>query len=73
MIVIELGEFFLKTFSLSDSDDKVSGFLVFVGETLDQVPMVENVLRESFSLGKTSKETGEAERFSDGEISFDLG
>ena len=48
------------------------GFLVDKGETLNEFPMVEHVLRESLSLSITSQETGEAERLSDWQIGFDL-
>lgn len=60
-VIGNLGHFGLESFSLSDAKDQVLSFLVNQGETLDNFPMVKDVLGESLSLGVSSEHAGEAE------------
>lgn len=60
-VIIKLGQFFLETFSLSDSNNKLGSLSVFVRETLNDAPVVEDVLGESFSLSISSKCSSETE------------
>ena len=71
-IVSDLGDFLLESLSLSNTDDQVLSFLVNQGEALDSLPMIKDVLGESFSLSVSSEHTSETERFRDRKVSFDL-
>ena len=63
---------FFKSFSLSDANNKLLGFLVFQRHALDDCPMVKHVLGESLSLSVSSKGSSEAKGFRHWQISFNL-
>ena len=71
-VVGNVGHFVLESLSLSDGEHEVLGLLIGEGKTLDELPMVEDALRESLSLGVSSEHAGEAEGFGDGQESFNL-
>lgn len=60
-VVVKLRELLLKTFSLSDTNNELTGFGILVRETLDDAPVVEHVLGESFTLSISSKSSCETE------------
>lgn len=71
-VVSQLGELGLESFSLSDTQNEVSGFLIRQRKTLNDLPMVEDSLREGLSLSVSSKHTSETEGFRNRQVRFDL-
>ena len=72
LVIFNFGKLVLESFSLSNGKNQIKSFLVFKRQSLNNLPMVEHTLRESFSLGVSSEFSSESERFSDGEESFNL-
>lgn len=60
-VVVEVGEFLLKSFSLSDTQNQILGLGISERKTFDLLPMVEDALREGLSLGVSTQHTGETE------------
>jgi len=71
-VIGNFGNLRLKSFSLSDSKNQLSGLDVSEGEALDDLPMVEDALGEGLSLGVSSEHASETERFRDRKECFDL-
>ena len=69
--VLEGGNTFLESFSLSDSSDEfTSSGCGYHWVSTEFLPMVEDALRESTAGGGSTESLGETERFSDGEMCF---
>ena len=71
-VVSDLGHFDLHALSLADAEDEILSLLVNEWEALDLFPVVEDILGEGLALSVSSQHAGEAERFGDGKIGFDL-
>lgn len=62
LVIIKLREFLLETFSLTNSNNEFCSLSIFIRESLDDAPVVKNVLGESLSLGVSSKCSSKTER-----------
>ena len=57
---------FFETLTLSDAQHQFSGLVVLIRKARNAIPMVEEVLRESLTLGVLSEYTREAETLCNG-------
>jgi hypothetical protein len=72
-VKVESGDFEFQTLPLSRSEDDLRGLAVgFQRITLEDLPMVEDALREGLARCVGAEIGSETERFIDGQVSFDV-